>query len=155
MTFSQTVSNTPEISPDSYVVIGLATCFIKQEGEVHQVSVVEPIPSAALETLFLGTPTSYQFALGTTLGNVLTEGQDPKLPEGFPAEAQLCDDFVFRALAAARTYAKRPSAQTLIPQGSTYTEFNFSIERKRVLNSERIIKTEDNVKQHPHTHQVL
>jgi hypothetical protein len=39
--------------------------------------------------------------------------------------------------------------------GELKTDFNFSLERKRTLNSERIVSTEDNVKQHSHTHKVL
>jgi ribosomal 50S subunit-recycling heat shock protein len=88
------------------------------------------------------------------LGAVLV-GEDPQLPADFPPQTQFCDDFVDRAIAAARTYKSRPVAQAHIPQGTTKTDFNFSTERKRVLNSERIIKTEDNVKQHAYTHQVL
>jgi hypothetical protein len=39
--------------------------------------------------------------------------------------------------------------------GTVRNDFTYSLERKRVLNSERIIRTEDNVKQHEHTHKVL
>jgi len=77
------------------------------------------------------------------------------LPKGFPADAQFCDDFAYRATSAARTYKTRTVAQEHIPLGGTKSDFNFSTERKRVLNSERIIKTEDNVKQHAYTHQKL
>ncbi len=37
------------ISEDDYCVFGLAICFLKQEGELEKVAVLEPIPSAALE----------------------------------------------------------------------------------------------------------
>jgi hypothetical protein len=126
--------NTPDIVAEDYVVLGLASCFIKDDGEIHQVQVVEPIPSAALEAIVKGIPTSY---------------------EGFPAGAQFCDDFAYRATSAARTFKTRTVAQEHIPLGVTKSDFNFSTERKRVLNSERIIKTEDNVKQHAYTHQKL
>lgn len=142
------------MSADAYLVVGLATCFIKVDGEVHEVKVAEPIPSAALEAILKGIPTSYQLACGTTLGDIIG-GEEPQMPSGFPTEAQFCDDFAIRAIAAARTYQARPEAQAHIPLGTQYREFNFSTERKRVLNSERIIKTEDNVKQHAYTHQVL
>ena len=154
MTTGTTYPNTPDVSADDYTVVGLATCFIKEDGEVHQVKVVEPIPSAALEALMKGIPTSYEFASATTLGVVLV-GEEPRLPADFPPEAQFCDDFAFRAIAATRTYKSRSEAQSLIPQGTTKRDFNYSTERKRVLNSDRIIKTEDNVKQHAYTHQVL
>lgn len=154
MTTATVYPNAPDLSADDYVVIGLATCFIKQDGEVHQVQIAEPIPSASLEALFKGIPTSYQLASGVTMG-ALTDGESVNLPADFPAETQLCDDFAERVTAAARTYKKREVAQFLIPQGTTKTDFNFSVDRKRVLNSERIIKAEDNVKQHAYTHQVL
>ncbi|MBI4780670.1 MAG: hypothetical protein HY785_05040 [Oscillatoriophycideae cyanobacterium NC_groundwater_1537_Pr4_S-0.65um_50_18] len=146
--------NAPELSADDYIVVGLATCFIKGDGEVHEVKVIEPIPSAALEAIVQGITTSYSCACGTTLGTIL-QGEAPQLPPDFPPETQFCDDFAFRAIAAARTYKSRPIATSHIPQGTTKTDLNFSTERKRVLNSERIIKTEDNVKQHAYTHQNL
>ncbi len=151
-------STAPDLTADDYLLLGLATCFIKADGEVCQVKVVEPIPSAALEAIIKGIPTSYEQATATTLGAVLgavLTGESPQLPAGFPAEVQFCDDFDSRALAAARTFKSRPEAQALIPAGTSKTDFNFSTERKRVLNSDRIVKSEDNVKQHAYTHQVL
>ncbi|WP_017719038.1 hypothetical protein [Kamptonema formosum] len=146
--------NAPDLSADDYLAVGLATCFIKEDGEVHQVKVVEPIPSAALEAIVKGIPTSYQMVCGTTLGAVLA-GDTPQLPADFPAEAQFCDEFSFRALSAARTYKSRPQAQSHVPLGSKRDDFNYSLERKRVLNSQRIVRVEDNVKQHEYTHKVL
>jgi hypothetical protein len=143
-----------DMSAHDYVVLGLATCFIKQEGEVHEVKVVEPIPSAALEAVMKGIPTSYSQAIATTVGAVLP-GDTPTLPTSFPADAQFCDEFQFRLAAAARTYSVRPEAQTLISPGLTKTDFNYSTERKRVLNSQRMVRAEDNVKQHEYTHKVL
>jgi hypothetical protein len=144
----------PDLAADDYIVLGLATCFIKDESEVHEVAVVEPIPSAALEAIVKGIPTSYRSAIATTIGAVLPS-DTPQLPTDFPTTAQFCDEFVDRAIAAARTYKVRPVAQEHISVGSSRSDFNYSIERKRVLNSQRIIKTEDNVKQHEYTHQVL
>ena len=137
-----------------YVVLGLATCFIKEDGEVEQVKVIEPIPSAALEALMKGIPTSYEMAFATTVGAVLVEG-NVQVPSQFPADVMLGEEFAQRVFAAARTFKKRTSAQDFIPVGATYQEFNYSLERKRVLNSERIVSAEDNVKQHAYTHQVL
>lgn len=146
--------NAPDLSTDDYLVLGLATCFIKEDGEVHEVKVIEPIPSAALEAIIKGIPTSYQIACGTTLGSVL-DGETLQIPPEFPAAAQFSDDFIFRAIAATRTYKSRPQAQSHIPIGTVRQDFNYSLERKRVLNSTRIVNTEDNVKQHSHTHKVL
>ncbi len=146
--------NAPDLAADDYLVLGLATCFIKDDGEVHEVNVVEPIPSAALVAIVKGIPTSYQTAIATTMGAVLSS-ETPQLPATFPATAQFCDEFAYRAIAAARTYKTRPIAQTHIPVGTSRNDFNYSIERKRVLNSQRIVKTEDNVKQHAYTHEVL
>lgn len=146
--------NAPDLSADDYIVIGLATCFVKEDGEIHSIEIIEPIPSASLETLMKGTPTSYKLAYATTLGAVL-DGNTLQIPSGFPQSAQFGDDFVARAIAAARTYKRRESAQSIIPLGTTYTEFKYSTDRKRVLNATRIVNKEDNVKQHSHTHKVL
>lgn len=149
-----TIFNASDVSAADYLVIGLATCFLKADGEVHEVQIAEPIPSSALEAIVKGIPTSYQLACGIRLGAVLID-EKPRLPESFPPDAQLCDEFVERAIAATRTYQARPLAQNIIPEGTIRDDFNFSVERKRVLNSERIVRTEDNVKQHSHTHEVL
>ena len=154
MTIATVYPNAPELGTDDYIAVGLATCFIKEEGEVHQVKVIEPIPSAALEAIVKGIPTSYEMAWGTTLGSVF-DGESPKRMPEFPAEAQFSEEFGFRAIAAARTYKIRPEAQVHIPQGTVRNDFTYSLERKRVLNTERVIRTEDNVKQHEHTHKVL
>ena len=147
-------ANAPDLSADSYIVLGLATCFLKREGEVHQVDIVEPIPSAALETLLKGVPTSYKLACATTLGEVL-QSESVALPAAFPERVQLCDEFRDRILSTARTYKTRPEASQHIAIGTSYENFNYSLERKRVLNSERIVSSEDNVKQHEYTHKVL
>lgn len=144
----------PELTADDYLVIGLATCFIKADGEVQQVQILEPIPSAALEAIVKGIPTSYQKAWATTLGAVVT-GDTPQKLADFPAEAEFSEDFVQRAIASARTYKIRPVAQAHIPQGTIRDDFKFSTERKRVLNMQRVVTKEDNIKQHSHTHKVL
>lgn len=154
MTTATSYPYAPDLSTDDYLVVGLATCFIKEDGEVYQVPIVEPIPSAAVEAIVKGIPTSYEKACAIALGSVLA-GETLQKPADFPQEAQFCDDFTERAIAAARTYKARPVAKSHIPQGTTRTDFNYSVERKRVLNSQRLVKTEDNVKQHEYTHKVL
>lgn len=145
--------NASDLAASDYLVLGLATCFVKQDGEVYELKIVEPIPSASLETLLKGIPTSYQMAIATTL-DAVWQGE-PKLPAEFPVEAQFCDDFVDRLIAATRTYKARPVAQSHIPLGTIKNDFNYSVDRKRVLNTQRTIRTEDNVKQHEYTHKVL
>jgi hypothetical protein len=154
MTTEISYPNASDISPNDYIVIGLATCFFKEDGEVHQIEVIEPIPSASLEAILKGIPTSYKLACAITLGAIV-DGDNLVLPEGFPETAQFAEDFVFRAFAAVRTYKRRESAQLLIPLGSSTTDLKYSIERKRILNAARVITKEDNIKQHSHTHKVL
>ncbi|HEY9703120.1 MAG TPA: hypothetical protein V6C58_11775 [Allocoleopsis sp.] len=148
------ISQAPDISNDDYILLGVATCFIKEEGEVHQVKVIEPIPSAALEAILKGIPTSYTLALATTVGAILKEDKWEK-PSEIPDDAEFAENFTERAIAAIRTFKIRPQATSHIPMGTSYHEFNYSVERKRVLNQKRVINKEDNVKQHEYTHQVL
>jgi hypothetical protein len=154
MTNATAYASAPDLSPEDYVVIGLATCFVKEDGEVRELQIIEPIPSAALEAIAKGIPTSYKLAVATTLGEVLV-GDKLQTPAGFPDLAQFSDDFGQRAIAAARTYKSRTAAQSLIPLGTTRADFNYSTERKRVLNLKRVVSKDDNVKQHAYTHQVL
>lgn len=146
--------NAPDVSDSDYCVFGVATCFVRDDGEVREVNVVEPIPSAALEALYKGIPTSYQVAYGKTLAEFF-EGDSLRMPAEFPEDAQFCDEFATRAVAASRTYKRSQSVQELLPVGVKKDDFNYSIERKRVLNTENVVSTEDNVKQHSYTHQVL
>ncbi|MEO1210416.1 MAG: hypothetical protein AAFX78_12810 [Cyanobacteria bacterium J06638_20] len=143
-----------DLALDTYVVIGIASCFVREDKELHPIEVIEPIPSAMLEALNRGIPTSYKLAFATTLGTIWQNEQPQRLAE-FPESAQFCDEFGLRVASAARTYKARPAAQDLIPPGTVRDDFNFSLDRKRVLNLERQVTTADNVKQHSHTHEVL
>lgn len=154
MAAATSLTDAPDVSTDSYLVIGLATCYLKEDGEVHEVKVIEPIPSAALEAILKSIPTSYAIAYGTTVGELIV-GETLQKPAEFPAEAQFCDEFAGRAIAAARTYQTRPEAKSHIPVGATRNDFNYSTERKRVLNQTRVVRKEDDVKQHEYTHKVL
>lgn len=154
MTTAFVYPDAPDVSADDYLVLGLATCFIKEDGEVKEIQIIEPIPSAALEAIVKGIPTSYQLAFATTLGAVIA-GDTPQKPEEFPASAQFSEEFMQRAIAAVRTYKRREISKSLIPQGTTRNDFKYSTERKRVLNIARVVTKEDNVKQHSHTHKVL
>lgn len=148
------LSNAPDVTAESYVVLGLAVCFVREDTDIHQVRIVEPIPSSALEALLKGVPTSYEFVYATTIGD-LFEGESLKIPAEFPAEVQLGNDLIERTIASARTYRKRPEATQHISVGTVYRELNHSTERKRVLGGDRVVTAEDNVKQHQYTHEVL
>jgi len=154
MTTAISHPNGLDLRTDDYIVIGLATCFYKEDGEVHELEIIEPIPSAALEAILKGIPTSYKLAYATTLGSIL-DGENLLLPSGFPETAQFSEEFLPRTFSATRTYKRRESAQSLIPLGTTKSDFNYSTERKRVLNAARVVTKEDNIKQHSHTHKVL
>lgn len=143
-----------DVEGTDYCVFGLATCFTREEGEVKQIQVIEPIPSAAVETLAKGIATSYTWAKAMELGAFVGDDR-VQIPGEFPAAAHLCENFTERAIAATRTYQKVPTAKEIIPMGTVKNDFNHSTERKRVLNAENIVSAEDNVKQHSHTHKVL
>ncbi|HEY9770708.1 MAG TPA: hypothetical protein V6C71_19840 [Coleofasciculaceae cyanobacterium] len=149
-------SQAPDLFSEDYCVLGLATCFVRDDGEIEQLTVLEPIPSAALEALIKGVPTSYQLACSKTLGEIFQE-DTVQIPSDLQTgeKINLCDRFAERVAAATRTYKSRPEAKEHIPLGTTRQDFNYSLERKRVLNNSRAVSTEDNVKQHSHTHKVL
>lgn len=154
MTTATLLPNAPDILGDDYCVFGLATCYLKEDGEFFEVQVIEPIPSAALEAILKGIPTSYQLACAKSVGEVI-EGERLNKPSEFPNNAQFCDNFAERVAATVRTYKTRTEAKSHIPVGTLRDDFNYSLERKRVLNAVNVVRTEDNVKQHSHTHKVL
>lgn len=154
MTTATLILNAPDITINDYCVFGLATCFLKDDGELQQVQVIEPLPSAALEAVLKGIPTSYQLICAKSVGEVLGDNT-LYIPSEFPLEAQFCEDFQERVVAAVRTYKRRPEATEHLSVGTAKSDLNFSLERKRVLNAVNVVRTEDNVKQHSHTHQVL
>jgi hypothetical protein len=150
-----TYAAAPDLSPEDYILIGVATCFIKAEGEVEEITLLEPIPSAYAESIIQGNlPTAYRQAFGLSLGQIL-QGETPVRREEFPSEAQFCADFSERTYAAARTYRRNPHITDLVPLGQQHDRFNYTTQPKRVLNAKNIVRKEDNVKQHEYTHQVL
>jgi hypothetical protein len=142
--------NAPDIAAEDYCVFGLATCFLKCDGEYQQVQVVEPIPSAALEAILHGIPTSYQLVCAKSIGAILSS-DPPQVPREFPEQAQWCENYLERMVAAVRTYKSRPEAKAHIAIDTVRNDLNFSLERKRILNAVNVVSTEDNVKQHTHT----
>ncbi|MEM6519226.1 MAG: hypothetical protein AAF722_07830 [Cyanobacteria bacterium P01_C01_bin.70] len=153
MTHISILENAPELSAGDYVVVGVATCFRRQDGELETLKILEPVPSAYLESLLQGIPTSYEMIMATTLGELLDSSTI--IRQTGIADVQLCENFSDRAIAAARTYQGRPSAQTLVAMGNRQTNLNYSTEKKRVLNFKNVVKTADNVRQHAHTHKKL
>jgi hypothetical protein len=153
MTVSSPFPQAPDLQSDDYLALGIATCFRREAGELEAIQILEPVPSAYLEALFQGVPTSYQCVVGTTVGAVFNSDQVASLSAD--QGAQLCDNFSDRVLAAARTYKSRPEAKTLVPSGTTSTDLNYSTEKKRVLNVKNVVRTEDNVRQHEYTHKQL
>jgi hypothetical protein len=141
----------PDLQADDYLVLGVATCFLRNEDGVQQVRIIEPIPASALEALFKGVPTSYSQAIAISISDALKA----EIPAAFTADAELAEEFGNRSIAAARTFKRRPEAAAFIPMGTTYDRFIYSLERKRVLNPSRNVTKDDNVKQHAHTHAKL
>ena len=160
MTTETIFAQASDLLPDDYCVLGIATCFVREDGDIQQLQILEPIPSSALEALIKGIPTSYQLACSTTLANIF-QSDEIKIPaelqgdENIDEKVNLCDRFAERVAAATRTYKSRPQAKEIIPLGTTKHDFNYSLERKRVLNNSRVVSADDNVKQHSHTHKVL
>lgn len=144
------------LSDSDYVIVGLAHCFIKQDGNVAPVKILEPVPSAYFEALTKGVPTSYEVLYSLQLGRLLKD-QQPILTH-LPVDTkdiQFCEDFVERTLAVARTYQSRKDIQATLPCGQVFSEVNFSTEKKRILNAANRVTADDNVKQHKYTHMTL
>ncbi|EKV02932.1 hypothetical protein Lepto7375DRAFT_5200 [Leptolyngbya sp. PCC 7375] len=144
------------LSDNDYVIVGLAHCFMKQDGDVVPVKILEPVPSAYFEALVKGVPTSYKTLYSLQLGELVKDKQPivTNLPVD-PKNVQFCEDFVERTLAAARTYQTRDDIQAKVPYGQSFSDVNFSSEKKRILNSVNNVTAEDNVKQHKYTHMTL
>ncbi|MFS8854401.1 hypothetical protein NW851_04680 [Synechococcus sp. H55.7] len=159
------MSNTAQTHPVQgleYVVLGVATCFQRDEdGHLREVLVAEPLPAAALDCLAQeGRSTSYCLLYATTYAEIVNNGT-PTLPaDVFPAGVVLGEDFVERLQAAARTYRSKPQFrhiplhQVCTPERGAF-KLNHSLEPRRILNTAMEVKDADNIKQHPHTHQQL
>ncbi|AFZ48442.1 hypothetical protein Cyast_2499 [Cyanobacterium stanieri PCC 7202] len=149
-----TILNQAGVSADDYCILGLATCFVREDGEIQEVEVIEPIPSAYWETMLRGVETSYKFVCAKTVGDILVNDSLQK-PDEFPPQSQFCHNFTEMMLAATRTYKKKEEAQTHLPLGEKKADFNYSLSRKRILNNIKTVSDDDNVKQHPNTHKIL
>ncbi|MBE9223820.1 hypothetical protein IQ215_14055 [Cyanobacterium stanieri LEGE 03274] len=149
-----TTLNQTGISTDDYCIFGLATCFVREEGDIQEVEIIEPIPSAYWETLLKGVETSYKFVCAKTVGEILINDNLQK-PNDFPSNSQFCHNFTEMMLAATRTYQKKPSAKEFLALGNKKDDLNYSLTRKRILNNIKTVSDDDNVKQHPNTHKIL
>ncbi|MBE7384578.1 MAG: hypothetical protein F6J95_024580 [Leptolyngbya sp. SIO1E4] len=152
MTAKIHIENSPDLTAEDYLVVGVAACYYLDDGDLKPVKVLEPIPSAYLESIFQGVPTSYQRVCGTTIGAALA-GNMAEVTEG--EDTQFCQNFADRVAAAARTYKAHPAAKALVAIGEARSNINHSTEKKRVLNLENIVTAEDNVRQHEYTHKTL
>lgn len=139
----------PEWSDDDYIVLGLAHCFRKDDNsKLQDAFVVEPVTAGTLECMENGGVTCYKFVTATTLGVALKE--DVSL---LPAEMQsgtVCDEFNFRAKCASRTWKRDHPQQNLlhiVPRDGVKSEYNFSLQDKRILNAEVVVNDSDNIKQ--------
>ncbi len=130
---------------NSFVVLGLAECFVRQDNELLPVQVVEPIASATLLTILDGIPTSYTLLIPSSLEEALA-AFDQGQPVGFPHEARFADDFVERLNAATRTYQTHPEAAQ---QLKAALNLDNPAPQQRILNLTRAISDSDNIKQHP------
>ena len=89
-----------------------------------------------------------------TIGEIIIDEKLTKTVH-FPEEAKFCDLFIERTVASARTYKRNPNICSKISLGSTKKNLNFSLEKKRVLNTMVTVSAEDNVKQHSHTNDIF
>jgi len=139
----------PDWSEDDYIVLGLAHCFKKDEdGKLKDAFVVEPVTAGTLECMENGGVTCYKCVTATTLGVALKEDLSV-LPTEMQA-GSICDDFNFRAMCASRTWKRDHPQQNLlhlVPRDGVKSEYNFSLQDKRVLNAEVVVNDADNIKQ--------
>lgn len=136
-----------------FVVLGLAHCFARDpEGLLTPILLIEPVPSAAFLALLHDVPSSFSFVMAIDPSNLL-KGELVR-PQGFPQEALFPDDFHERLLAAARTFNHNPMAKEHLTIGMVL-KLDKSPKEKRVINQLNFVSEQDNIKQHPLSHQVL
>mmetsp|Transcript_62141 Transcript_62141/g.115296 ORF Transcript_62141/g.115296 Transcript_62141/m.115296 type:complete len:248 (-) Transcript_62141:153-896(-) len=144
------------VAHDSFVVLGLAHCFKREEAsnKLKDVYVLEPVSASTVEVVNNGAETSYESFIGTTVKDVLSEDVS-SLPEELlcgheASEVLFAEDLEFRTGCAARTW-KRDHAKDvvmkLVPAGEVQSEFNKSTRNKRILNFVNEVKDSDNIKQ--------
>ncbi|CAB1105754.1 unnamed protein product [Ectocarpus sp. CCAP 1310/34] len=145
------------LEDDDYVAFGLACCFVMNDNlKLDEYYVYEPLTAATLETIASSQSleTSYKRVTAFRAKDIF-EGP-PSRPTGIQVDklkildgdvtAHICENPVERTLAAARTYKRRVEAQ-MCGYGDLLEGFNFSTERKRILNHKFEPSFDDNVKQ--------
>ncbi|CAM9968346.1 unnamed protein product [Ectocarpus sp. 4 AP-2014] len=145
------------LEDDDYVAFGLACCFVMNDNlKLDEYYVYEPLTAATLETIASSQSleTSYKRVTAFHAKDIF-EGP-PSRPTGIQVDklkildgdvrAHICENPVERTLAAARTYKRRVEAQ-MCGYGDLLEGFNFSTERKRILNHKFEPSFDDNVKQ--------
>ncbi|EFJ42574.1 hypothetical protein VOLCADRAFT_107210 [Volvox carteri f. nagariensis] len=137
-----------DVPEEAYACVGLAQCFRKTGGGLEPVLVIEPLSASSLECLANGARTSYKMVTGVSFGDAMNRNRDV-LPDAF-RDAPFCENYEFRCEAAARTW-QRPHAQDnlmdIVPLGKARSNFNFSLEDKRILNMDNVVNDSDNIKQ--------
>lgn len=159
---SQTPVSAQDVGALEYVVLGVATCFQRdEEGRLQEVLVAEPVPAAELDCLAQGVrSTSYSLLYATAYGEIIHDGQ-PTLPtDVIPAGVVAAENFVSRAQAATRTYRAKPEFKHIPLHESCTTDsgvftLRYTPDPKRIINGIQEVSDADNVKQHAYTHQAL
>lgn len=151
-----------EVQGLEYVVIGVATCFQRNdEGRLDEVLVAEPIPAADLDCLAKAVrETSYHLLYATTYAEIIQDDH-PQLPSDvIPSNVVPAENFVERVQAATRTYRSKPEFRH-IPLHEICTsdqgvfKLRPNLEPKRIINAVTEVNDADNIKQHSHTHKAL
>merc|ERR1712072_764925 len=157
--FSSSAVNDPFVKPlldEDYVAVGLACCFARNdENKLSEAWILEPLTAGTLETIEKGIETSYKQTLALRARDFF-EGDlnDPSgvnvenleaLSDGFP-DVTLCSNIIERSMAASRTFRRREEAK-LLDFNEMSDEYNFSTDRKRILNQIVEVNFDDNVKQ--------
>eukprot|EP00897_Mesotaenium_endlicherianum_P001193 jgi/Mesen1/11074/ME000099S10508 len=139
----------PEWLDDDYICLGLAHCFVKDDnGKLKDVFVIEPIPAGALECMDNGGVTCFKHVTATNLG-VALKMDSSLLPAEF-ADGKFADDFDYRTKCASRTWKRQHPQENLMnlaPKEGVRSDWNFSLEDKRVLNMVYEVSDSDNIKQ--------
>jgi hypothetical protein len=154
--------STNEVQGLEYVVLGVATCYQRDdEGRLQEMQVAEPVPAAELDCLFRGVrSTSYQLLYATTYAEIV-QNDAPVLPSDIvPDGVVAAQDFVARVQAATRSYRVKPEFkhvplnETVTTESGAFT-LKHNPEPKRILDVNYEPSEADNVKQHAYTHAKL
>lgn len=144
------------ILDDDYIAVGLACCFqMNSSQKLAEKWIFEPLTAGTLETIELGVPTSYKRVLALRAADYFLG--DVNSPDGINVDAlqalvedeqdvTICEEPVERSVAAIRTFKRRPAAM-LIGVNEMADEYNFNLERKRILNDNYVPNDDDNIKQ--------